>query len=68
MRGSLEGKGDGVQLGREEGTQGRQVVSKGKVMDCSLGIDRDQRYPAIDPGRNAAVKGWANLNFVGGNE
>jgi hypothetical protein len=44
-------------FGLEEGTQGRQVVSKDKVMDCSLGIERDRRYPAIDPGRNAAVKG-----------
>ena len=30
-------------------------------MDRSLGMKKDQRYPVIDPGRNAAVKECAVL-------
>jgi hypothetical protein len=30
-------------------------------MDRGLGMEKDQRYPVIDPGRNAAVKECAVL-------
>ena len=32
------------------------AVSKEKVMNCSLCMKRDQRYPAGDPKRNTAIR------------
>jgi hypothetical protein len=37
-------------------------MSKEKVTECSMGIERDQRYPAINPGRKVAAEEWANGN------